>query len=56
MSLEQMREEINQIDQKLVDLFRRRMELSKSIGAYKQERPGAGAAGPGGGAGRRGAV
>ena len=38
MSLEQMREEINQIDQKLVDLFRRRMELSKSIGAYKQER------------------
>ena len=33
-----MREEINQIDQKLVDLFRRRMELSKSIGAYKQER------------------
>lgn len=36
MSLEQMREEINQIDQKLVDLFRRRMELSKSIGAYKQ--------------------
>ncbi len=38
MSLEQMREEINQIDQELVDLFRRRMELSKSIGAYKQER------------------
>ena len=36
MSLEQMREEINQIDQELVDLFRRRMELSKSIGAYKQ--------------------
>ena len=31
-----MREEINQIDQELVDLFRRRMELSKSIGAYKQ--------------------
>ena len=36
MSLEQMREEINQIDQELVDLFRRRMELSKSIRAYKQ--------------------
>ena len=36
MSLEQMREEINKIDQELVDLFRRRMELSKSIGAYKQ--------------------
>ena len=36
MSLEQMREEINQIDRELVELFRRRMELSKSIGAYKQ--------------------
>lgn len=38
MNLDAMREEINQIDREMVGLFRRRMELSKAIGAYKQER------------------
>jgi len=32
-----MREEINQIDGELIGLFTRRMQLSKQIGAYKQE-------------------
>ncbi len=37
MKLEEYRKDINEIDQKLLDLFRERMKLSQKIGEYKKE-------------------
>ena len=36
-NLDEARIKINEIDQKLIDLFKQRMELSKEIGLYKYE-------------------
>ena len=36
-NLDEARLKINEIDQKLIDLFKERMELSKEIGLYKYE-------------------
>ena len=36
MQIEALRKEINQIDEQLVDLFRKRMNVSKQIGEYKK--------------------
>ncbi len=37
MSLENLREEINQIDEKLLDLFTKRLQISREVALYKQE-------------------
>ena len=36
-NLDEARIKINEIDQKLIELFKQRMELSKEIGLYKYE-------------------
>ena len=38
MDLQELRKEIDQIDDKIVALFCQRMEVSAKIGAYKKER------------------
>lgn len=38
MEMNELRAEIDGIDRELVELFRRRMEVSKKIGTYKKER------------------
>ena len=37
MSLENLREKINQIDEKLLDLFIKRLQISRDVALYKQE-------------------
>jgi len=37
MNLEELRAEIDQIDQKMMDLFKQRMHVSSLIGQYKKE-------------------
>ena len=34
--LKEIREEINEIDEKLIELFKRRMECAKDVGNYKK--------------------
>lgn len=36
MSIEHLRVEIDQIDQKMMELFKQRMAISKQIGAFKK--------------------
>lgn len=35
--LKEIREEINEIDEKLIELFKRRMECAKDVGNYKRQ-------------------
>lgn len=37
MSIELYRQQIDEIDQLMMELFKKRMELSKTIGLYKKE-------------------
>ena len=55
-NLTQLRDQIDGIDQKLVELFKQRMAVSREVAAYKQEHglPTLGAAGQGGQSGRGG--
>ena len=38
MDIKELREQINEIDEKLVELFLKRMEVSAGVAAYKKER------------------
>ena len=38
MSLEEFRDEIKEIDLKIIDLIKERLEIAKKIGLYKKER------------------
>ena len=37
MNLEDLRMQIDEIDDRMLELFRERMEISKQIAAYKQQ-------------------
>ena len=38
MNIDELRQEIDDIDDKLLELFERRMDIAKKIGQYKKER------------------